>query len=113
MRWYRGIALVLLLSQRREHAVVDAQRGESSSICDYYAAKRYGANNGTTQLLLMQGIVALAYAGGSALSNPSALATSGIFNPGTYNRRSVYLRPWFDGSSAMEFTSRCLSKHCD
>ncbi|KAJ3496363.1 hypothetical protein NLG97_g2719 [Lecanicillium saksenae] len=74
-----------------------AQRPSSQSICDYYATKRYGANNITTQQLLMQSIVSLAYAGGSELSNALS-GSAGIFNHGQFKGQDVFLRPWFDGS---------------
>lgn len=75
-----------------------AQRPSSQSICDYYAAQRYGESNVTTQLLLVQSIVSLAYAGGAEISGAPE-GSSGIFNHGNFEDRDVYLRPWFDGSS--------------
>ncbi|KHN96383.1 uncharacterized protein MAM_05672 [Metarhizium album ARSEF 1941] len=78
---------------------VVADRPSDQSICDYYASQRYGASNDTTQLRLMQGIVAYAYAGGETLPNAAANST-GIFNTGQFNGYDVYLRPWFDGSRA-------------
>ncbi|KAJ6789509.1 hypothetical protein PWT90_07169 [Aphanocladium album] len=78
-------------------AIAHAQRPSSQSICDYYATKRYGANNVTTQQLLMQSIVSLAYAGGSELSDPPG-GSNGIFNHGQFKGQNVFLRPWFDGS---------------
>lgn len=75
-----------------------AQRSGNESICDYYATQRYGENNSTTQLLLVQSIVTLAYAGSAGLPNPPD-DSSGIFNKGQFNGIDVYLRPWFDGSS--------------
>lgn len=94
MLWKR-VAAVLLLAAGRESL---AQRAGNESICDYYAAQRYGANNGTTQLLLVQSIVTLAYAGSAGLPNPIDDNT-GIFNKGNFDGIHVYLRPWFDGSS--------------
>ncbi|EFZ02935.1 hypothetical protein MAA_00009 [Metarhizium robertsii ARSEF 23] len=91
----RVIALLTLLLGR----VILADRPNDQSICDYYASQRYGASNSTTQLRLMQGIVAYAYAGGNTLPNPATNST-GIFNPGQFNGYNVYLRPWFDGSKA-------------
>ncbi|UKZ94127.1 uncharacterized protein TrAFT101_009014 [Trichoderma asperellum] len=76
-----------------------AQRSGNESICDYYATQRYGENNSTTQLLLVQSIVTLAYAGSAGLPNPPD-DSSGIFNKGQFNGIDVYLRPWFDGSQA-------------
>lgn len=76
-----------------------AQRSDDESICDYYAAKRYGESNITTQLLLVQSIVTLAYAGGHDLLPDADNGTTGIFNEGLYKGVDVYLRPWFDGSS--------------
>lgn len=97
MLWNLAIPSVLLLMGREALAA----RPDNETICDYYAFKRYGANNLTTQLLLMQGIVAYAYAGGSSLKQPIDNST-GIFNHGTFNGYDVFLRSWFDGSSMME-----------
>lgn len=94
MSWKR-VAAVLLLAAGR---VSLAQRADNESICDYYATQRYGANNGTTQLLLVQSIVTLAYAGSAGLPNAINDST-GIFNKGNFDGIGVYLRPWFDGSS--------------
>ncbi len=74
-----------------------AQRPSNTSLCDYYAIQRYGANTTTTQFNLVQGIVALAFAGSSGVPNASASIT-GIFNPGTYNGVNVDLGSWFNGS---------------
>lgn len=82
-----------------------AQRSGNESICDYYATQRYGENNSTTQLLLVQSIVTLAYAGSAGLPNPPD-DSSGIFNKGRFNGIDVYLRPWFDGSSKSFPSSR-------
>ena len=45
----------------------------------------------------MQGIVALAFAGGANLPNVSSNLT-GILNPGTFQGNHVDLQPWFNGS---------------
>ncbi|RFU80895.1 hypothetical protein TARUN_1312 [Trichoderma arundinaceum] len=95
MSWKR-IAAVLLLAAGR---VSLAQRSGDESICDYYATQRYGESNITTQLLLVQSIVTLAYAGSAGLPNPPDDGT-GIFNKGRFDGIDVYLRPWFDGSKA-------------
>ena len=94
---YHMLAVIVLLV-----ANVVAQRPEGVSICDYYAEKLYGANSSDTQLRLVQNIVALAFGGGSNLSNVSSDLT-GILNPGTFSSGtfqdlSVDLRPWFNGS---------------
>ncbi len=94
MRWPLAACLLAFAAWKTAHA----QRPSSQSICDYYAAKRYGENNSTTQLLLVQSIVALAYAGGAEISGALA-GSNGIFNHGNFEERDVYLRPWFDGSS--------------
>lgn len=93
--WKQLTAAVSLLAAGR---VALAQRSGNESICDYYATQRYGGNNSTTQLLLVQSIVTLAYAGSAGLPNPPD-NSSGIFNQGLFNGMDVYLRPWFDGSS--------------
>ncbi|KAH7244538.1 uncharacterized protein BKA55DRAFT_595649 [Fusarium redolens] len=87
----------LLLSLLRREVLAD--RPPNQSVCDYYAAQRYGKSNSTTQLLLMQSIVAYAYAGGSSLPHAESNST-GIFNHGQFEGQDVYLRPWFDGSNA-------------
>ncbi|KAL7797470.1 hypothetical protein V8C37DRAFT_276834 [Trichoderma ceciliae] len=95
MSWKR-VAAVLLLAAGRETL---AQRSSDESICDYYATQRYGENNSTTQLLLIESIVTLAYAGSAGLPNPLNDST-GIFNKGNFDGIDVFLRPWFDGSKA-------------
>ncbi|KAH0493775.1 hypothetical protein TgHK011_000426 [Trichoderma gracile] len=96
MLWKRLTAILLLAAGQ----TVLAQRSDDESICDYYAAKRYGESNMTTQLLLVQSIVTLAYAGGHDLLPDADNGTTGIFNEGLYKGVDVYLRPWFDGSKA-------------
>lgn len=93
--WKQVAAAVSLLAAGR---LTLAQRSGNESICDYYATQRYGENNSTTQLLLVQSIVTLAYAGGAGLANPPD-DSSGIFNQANFEGLDVYLRPWFDGSS--------------
>jgi hypothetical protein len=99
---WKLVAAVSLLAAGR---VSLAQRSGNESICDYYAAQRYGENNSTTQLLLVQSIVTLAYAGSAGLPNPPD-DSSGIFNKGRFDGIDVYLRPWFDGSSKNSPSSR-------
>ncbi|PTB62802.1 hypothetical protein BBK36DRAFT_1162584 [Trichoderma citrinoviride] len=96
MLWHRVAAILLLAAGR----TALAQRSDNESICDYYAAKRYGESNATTQLLLVQSIVTLAYAGGHDLLPGAYNGTTGIFNQGSYEGADVFLRPWFDGSKA-------------
>lgn len=95
MLWKRLTAVLLLAAGR----TALAQRSDDESICDYYAAQRYGESNMTTQLLLVQSIVTLAYAGGHEILPDADNGTTGIFNEGLYKGAGVYLRPWFDGSS--------------
>lgn len=92
--WKQVVSVSLLAAGR----LILAQRSSNESICDYYATQRYGENNSTTQLLLVQSIVTLAYAGGAGLANPPD-NSSGIFNQANFDGLDVYLRPWFDGSS--------------
>jgi len=77
-----------------------AQRPGNATICDYYAIQRYGSNSSTTQNLLIQDVVALAFGGGAKF--PQYSNVTGILNPGTfiYNGQiiPVDLRPWFNGS---------------
>ncbi|OAA41641.1 hypothetical protein NOR_05149 [Metarhizium rileyi] len=96
MLW-KAVVVPLILDARQ---VIASSRKDSQSICDYYAEKRYGENNITTQLHLMQGIVAYAYAGGQSLPHPNENST-GIFNKGKFNDQQVFLRSWFDGSKAI------------
>ncbi|KAG5951122.1 hypothetical protein E4U58_001312 [Claviceps cyperi] len=93
----RLLLLSPLLSTAQAGAALPSERGDQS-ICDFYAAKNYGENNVTTQLKLMQGIVAYAYAGGRSLPDGD-VDSSGIFNVGRFDGQDVDLRPWFDGSS--------------
>ena len=74
-----------------------AQRPSNASVCDYYAQARYGSNTSTTQHQLIEGIIALAFAGNKATSNASSSLT-GIFNPGTFQDTEVDLLQFFDGS---------------
>lgn len=94
MLWRRIIPLLLL----QFGGVMAASRTDNQTICDYYAEQRYGENNVTTQLWLMQGIVSYAYAGGGAVQKPVANST-GVFNKGNFGGDEVFLRSWFDGSS--------------
>ncbi|KAG5917000.1 hypothetical protein E4U61_003125 [Claviceps capensis] len=94
----RLLLLSPLLSTAQAGAALPSERGDQS-ICDFYAAKNYGENNATTQLKLMQGIVAYAYAGGRSLPDGD-VDSSGIFNAGRFDGQNVDLRPWFDGSKA-------------
>ncbi|MCJ1283728.1 hypothetical protein MMC26_003059 [Xylographa opegraphella] len=73
-----------------------AQRPSNASICDYYAESLYGMNSSATQFQLIQSIVALAFSGGSNLTNVSSDIT-GILNPGTFQGLDVDLQPWFNG----------------
>lgn len=78
-----------------------AQRPSNASLCDFYAIKLYGSNSSTTQFNLVQSIIAMAFAGGSALPNTTADQT-GCFNPGFYTlgnvNYSVDLGAYFNGS---------------
>ncbi|MCJ1437037.1 hypothetical protein MMC27_006422 [Xylographa pallens] len=74
-----------------------AQRPSNASICDYYAESLYGTNSSATQFQLIQSIVALAFSGGSNLTNVSSDIT-GILNPGTFQGLGVDLQPWFNGA---------------
>jgi hypothetical protein len=80
------------------------QRPQNASICDYHAQQRFGKNNSDTQFQLMQGIVALAFAGGSGLSNASN-SSSGILNPGVQEGVPVNLISWSDRSSKRQLLS--------
>lgn len=99
------LPLLLLLLAGGE---VVADRPGDQSICDHYAAKNFKENNSTTQLRLMQGIVAYAYAGGNTLAGSEDNST-GIFNRGRFGEQDVFLRPWFDGSS-MAASAPCCSR---
>ena len=74
-----------------------AQRPNGASLCDYYAEARYGSNSSTTQLQLIEGIVAMAFGGNKATKNASSSLT-GILNPGAFNDLTVNLHPYFDGT---------------
>lgn len=105
--WKQVAAAVSLLAAGRPAL---AQRSGNESICDYYAAQRYGENNSTSQLLLVQSIVTLAYAGSAGLPNPPDDG-SGIFNRARFKGLDVYLRPWFDGSSKQSPSSHIVFDH--
>ncbi|KAH8647732.1 hypothetical protein BX600DRAFT_443082 [Xylariales sp. PMI_506] len=76
-----------------------AQRPTNASVCDYYAETLYGSNSSDTQHKLIQHIVALAFEGGTALSNKPTELT-GILQPGTFGDVDVDLRQYFNGSRA-------------
>lgn len=64
-------------------ATILAQRPSTISICDYYTQVGYGSATEENQFKLMQGIVALAFAGPKFISSkkvPKEL--TGILNPG-------------------------------
>lgn len=92
------IKLLLILYAVYIGRAVAASRRDNQTICDYYAEKVFGESNVATQLRLMQGIIAYAYAGGDTLPDPNPNST-GIFNKGRFNGYDVFLRPLFDGSS--------------
>ena len=76
-----------------------AQRPTNASVCDYYAQTKYGANSSATQLKFIQNVVALAFEGGSRLSNiPPEL--TGILRPGKHNGANIDLQQYFNGSRA-------------
>lgn len=108
MQWNLAIFSVLLLFGGE--ALAD--RPDSQTICDFYANQRYGGNNVTTQLRLMQGIVAYAYAGGDTLKDHKENST-GIFNNGKFNGYDVFLRSWFDGSSMTELCAFSTVSNAD
>jgi hypothetical protein len=76
-----------------------AQRPSNASVCDYYAQNLYGTNSSDTQHKLIQHIVALAFEGGTGLSNVSS-ALTGILQPGNFSGVDVDLRQYFNGSRA-------------
>lgn len=89
-------ALTALLS-----TVAFAQRPEDENICDYYAAEQYGSASKDNQFKLIQGIVALAFAGSSSIPDLNATdSITGILNPGVQDGEPVNLIGWFNGSKA-------------
>jgi hypothetical protein len=76
-----------------------AQRPSNASICDYYATQLYGTNSSETQQNLVQHIVALAFEGGTTLTNVSSEIT-GILRPGTFGGVNIDLLVYFNGSRA-------------
>lgn len=75
------------------------QRPSTLSVCDYYAAQKYGSNSTANQLQLVQHIVSLAFAGRGNLTNISAEST-GIMNPGVFENNTLDLKIFFNGSIA-------------
>jgi hypothetical protein len=96
----RQLSFLILGSLLAAGQVALGQRPSNASICDYYAQQLYGKNTTDTQFQLMQNIVALAFGGGSGLSNASN-ASTGILNPGVSSGIPVNLISWFDGSSKL------------
>ncbi|KAJ6782276.1 hypothetical protein PWT90_00599 [Aphanocladium album] len=74
-----------------------ATRPNGVSICDFYAQQKYNSNDKTTQLKLMSGIVAFAYAGGDNLKDAPDNST-GIFRYGAFNNQFIDLHGYFDGT---------------
>ena len=95
MESFRDPKMLLILTVL--FGVTLAQRPSNASICDYYAETLYGTNSSATQFQLIQSIVALAFSGGSNLTNVSSDIT-GILNPGTFQGLGVDLQPWFNGA---------------
>lgn len=99
MRFLTG-AVLLATAAHNAFAQSASPRPESSSICDHYAAAKYGSNSTANQLLLMQHIVTLAFGGRGSLTDAPETST-GIWNVGTFENDPVDLRSWFDGSSEL------------
>jgi hypothetical protein len=92
----------------------DGARPENTSICDWYAARRFGSATAQNQLHLIQGIVSLAFGGAATIpqydSSSSSYAENitseqlqeltGILNEGVFDNTIIDLRPWFNGSKA-------------
>ncbi|KFY40146.1 hypothetical protein V494_03619 [Pseudogymnoascus sp. VKM F-4513 (FW-928)] len=82
-------------------AIVIAQRPSSISICDYYTQVEYGSASGENQLKLIQGIVALAFAGPKSIPSKNVpKELTGILNPGVQGGHRVDLMPFFNGTLA-------------
>lgn len=82
-------------------AITLAERPGSISICDYYTQAEYGSATEENQLKLMQGIVALAFAGPKSIPTKNASKElTGILNPGIQDGHRVDLIPFFNGTLA-------------
>lgn len=82
-------------------AITLAQRPSSISICDFYTQAKYGSATEENQLRLIQGIVALAFAGPKSIpTNNVPKELTGILSPGVQDGNSVDLMPFFNGTLA-------------
>jgi hypothetical protein len=73
------------------------QRLASTSICDYYANKLFGANNGTTQQLVQTLILNTAFIGNYTEPNVG-ITVPGIAPETVFNGTSVNLITYFDAA---------------
>jgi hypothetical protein len=78
-------------------SLVTAQRPSSTPICDYYANKLFGANNGTTQQLVQTLILNTAFIGNFTTPNVG-IAVPGIAPETTFNGTNVNLLRYFDAA---------------
>jgi hypothetical protein len=74
-----------------------AQRPASTPICDYYANKLFGANNGTTQQLVQTLILNTAFIGNYTTPNVG-ITVPGIAPETVFNGTSVNLITYFDAA---------------
>lgn len=82
-------------------ATILAQRPSSISICDYYTQVEYGSASEENQFKLMQGIVALAFAGPKSIPSKNVpKELTGILNLGVEGGHRVDLMPFFNGTLA-------------
>ena len=82
-------------------ATILAQRPSTISICDYYTQVEYGSATEENQFKLVQGIVALAFAGPKSIpSKKVPKELTGILNPGVQGGQRVDLLPFFNGTLA-------------
>ncbi|KAL6703093.1 hypothetical protein ACN47E_010230 [Coniothyrium glycines] len=94
---FHVLALILPLASFLGQTL--AQRPQGTSVCDFYAQQRYGANTSETQLKFIQNVVCLAFEGGSGLTNVSTEIT-GILRPGKFGGADIDLLQYFNGSRA-------------
>lgn len=89
----RSITALLLV------AVAQAQRPNTTSICDYYANKVAGNNTAATQYLLMTLILNTAFLGNYSTYS-SGVAVNGVATAGEYKGTPVNDLPFFDAGYA-------------
>ncbi|OBT63717.1 hypothetical protein VE03_06191 [Pseudogymnoascus sp. 23342-1-I1] len=96
-----GATIIMLFLYFLLFATILAERPSSISICDYYTQVKYGSASEENQLKLIEGIVALAFAGPKSIPSKNVpTELTGILNPGVQGGQPVDLMQFFNGTLA-------------